>query len=45
MTILGRKGLAAATALLGLAAGSNEAFGEWTAAVFTNQKGVNFQPP
>ncbi|MGH6844875.1 MAG: hypothetical protein ACRECU_09190 [Methylocella sp.] len=41
MTILCRKGFVAAFALLGLAAGSNEAFGEWSATVFTNQKGVH----
>lgn len=40
--ILYCKGLVAVAALLGLAAGSNEAFAEWSAAVFTNQKGVNF---
>ncbi|MGH6835859.1 MAG: hypothetical protein ACREC9_10000 [Methylocella sp.] len=41
MTILSRKGLAAA-ALLGLVVGANEAFAEWSAAVFANQKGANF---
>jgi hypothetical protein len=42
MMIIGRKGFVAAAAFLGFAAGSNEAFAEWSAAVFSNQKGVNF---
>lgn len=41
MTILYRKGFVAAAAFLGFAAGSNVAFAEWSAAVFSNQKGVN----
>ncbi len=42
MMTLSRKGLVAAVAFLGFAAGPNEAFAEWSAAVFSNQKGVNF---
>jgi hypothetical protein len=42
MTSLGRKVLFVSVALLGSAAGSNKAFAEWSAAVFSNQKGVNF---
>jgi hypothetical protein len=42
MTILSRKRFVAAAAFLGFAAGSNEAFAEWSAAAFSNQKGVNF---
>ena len=42
MTILTHKGLVAAVSFLGFAAGSNEAYAEWSVAVFSNQKGVNF---
>jgi len=42
MTILSCKGLVAAAAFLGFAADPNEAFAKWSAAVFSNQKGVNF---
>jgi hypothetical protein len=42
MMILSHKGLVVAAAFLGFAAGSDEAFAEWNAAVFSNQKGVNF---
>ncbi len=43
MTLLNRNGLVAAATFLGFAAaGSNKAFAEWSAAIFSNHKGVNF---